>query len=79
MTEPLIGFGEVLGLANERKLCVPTVDWGFGRPEFAEGVFSACKRADSVAVFIAWAGSGRRHGYRTLVELVRTGESCTRP
>jgi len=71
----LVPLGEILRLAEERAVCVPAFDWGFGRPEFFEGILAAARELAAPAVFLVWAGSCRRYGFRALVEMLTRAAS----
>ncbi|MCK4299713.1 MAG: class II fructose-bisphosphate aldolase [Planctomycetes bacterium] len=73
MTEPsLVTLTDICTVAESRGICVPAFDVGGGNPDFIRSVFDVCREHDSVALFIAWAGSARNFGFSALASLVRS-------
>ncbi len=72
MTEPsLVTLTDICTVAESRGICVPAFDVGGGNPDFIRSVFDVCREHDSVALFIAWAGSAKAFGFHALAALVR--------
>ncbi len=73
MTEPsLVTLTDICTVAEHRGICVPAFDVGGGNPDFIRSVLNVCREHDSVALFIAWAGSARNFGFSALASLVRS-------
>jgi ketose-bisphosphate aldolase len=68
----IVGFTDVLGVLEQRKLCLPAFDIAGGQSDFVLGILRACEQARCPAMFLVWAPGATYIGLEACADLVRS-------